>query len=110
MGNIGLKQKYEGNTMPFLTLKALGVIMIVAMSALPSEAQEVQQVEANHVAEISVLSEKTYQNPFMEVELDAIVTAPDGAHVRVPAFWAGGKRWSFRYASSEPGEQAAAYI
>ena len=38
-----------------------------------------QKVEANRVVEISLVSEKTYQNPFMEVELDAIVTQPDSA-------------------------------
>ena len=65
-----------------------------------------QKVEANRVAEISLVSEKTYQNPFMEVELDAIVTQPDGKQLRVPAFWAGGNRWCFRYSSPTPGKLA----
>ena len=65
-----------------------------------------QKVEANRVAEISLVSERTYQNPFMEVELDAIVTQPDGTQLRVPAFWAGGNRWCFRYASPKPGQVA----
>ena len=63
-----------------------------------------QKVEANRVVEISLVSEKTYQNPFMEVELDAIVTQPDRAPFRIPAFWAGGNRWCFRYASPELGQ------
>jgi hypothetical protein len=29
-----------------------------------------QKVEANRVAEISLVSERTYQNPFMEVEIE----------------------------------------
>jgi len=62
-----------------------------------------QRVEANRVAEISLVSERIYQNPFMEVTLDAIVTQPDGKQLHVPAFWAGGKRWCFRYASPRPG-------
>jgi hypothetical protein len=61
------------------------------------------KVEANRVADISLLSEKTYPNPFMAVELDAIVTEPDGARFRVPAFWAGGNRWRFRYSSPKVG-------
>jgi len=62
-----------------------------------------QKVEANRVAELSLVSEKNYQNPFTEVELDAIITQPDGVRLRVPAFWAGGNRWCFRYASATPG-------
>lgn len=62
-----------------------------------------QKVEANRVAEISLISEKTYPNPFMEVELDAIITQPDGTQLRVPAFWAIGNRWCFRYASGTLG-------
>ncbi len=60
-------------------------------------------MEANCIAEITCVSEKIYKNPFIAVELDAIITGPDRAQVRVPAFWAGGNRWRFRYASSVPG-------
>jgi hypothetical protein len=65
-----------------------------------------QTVEANRVAEITLVSGKTYQNPFMEVELDAIITQPDGTQLRVPGFWAGGNRWCIRYASGTPGLHA----
>ncbi|MBM4034148.1 MAG: DUF4038 domain-containing protein [Planctomycetes bacterium] len=65
-----------------------------------------QKVEANVVAEIALLSDKTYHSPFMEVELHALLTQPDGSQLRVPAFWAGGSRWCFRYASSKTGRVA----
>jgi hypothetical protein len=39
----------------------------------------------------------------MELELDAVVTRPDGKQLRVPAFWAGGKEWKFRYATDQIG-------
>jgi hypothetical protein len=71
-----------------------------------SPAAASPQVETNRVAEISLISEKTYQNPFMELELDAIITQPDGAQLRVPAFWAGENRWCVRYASALPGLHA----
>ncbi|MCX6974348.1 MAG: DUF5060 domain-containing protein, partial [Verrucomicrobia bacterium] len=61
------------------------------------------RVEANRVAEVSLVSGKTYANPFMEVEVDAVVTRPDGKQLRVPAFWAGGNDWKFRYASELTG-------
>jgi hypothetical protein len=89
--------------MRLITLKMAAVLMIIGMSALSFTAENVQTVEANRVAEITFVSEKTYQNPFMEVVLDALVTAPDGAQMRVPAYWAGANRWAFRFASDMPG-------
>jgi hypothetical protein len=63
-------------------------------------------IEANTVTEIIVESGKAYENPFMDVTLDAVVTAPDGATMRLPAFWTGGNRWAFRFASPHPGSYA----
>jgi hypothetical protein len=62
-----------------------------------------QKGEANRVVEVELISKKTYQNPFKEVELDAIIQQPDGTQLRVPAYWAGGNRWCFRHASFTPG-------
>src|SRR6266516_3034218 len=58
----------------------------------------------NHVTEITFTSSKPYADPFNEVDLDVIFTAPGGAEARVPAFWAGGRTWRVRYASLEVGE------
>lgn len=57
------------------------------------------KIEANRVAEVSLVSDKAYKNPFTEIELDAIVTQPGGKRLRVPMFWAGNKQWRLRYAS-----------
>ena len=66
--------------------------MISGMSAVSLAAENAQTVEANRIAEVTFASEKTYQNPFMEVVLDALITTPDGTQMRIPAFWAGDKR------------------
>jgi hypothetical protein len=82
----------------FLTLAASLLMPLTAIhAAAPAK------VEANQVKEISLVSSKPYANPFMEVELDAVVTRPDGKQLRVPAFWAGGNDWKFRYASELTG-------
>ncbi|HIG87814.1 MAG TPA: DUF4038 domain-containing protein [Planctomycetes bacterium] len=65
-----------------------------------------QEVEANRVVEIELESIETYENPFVEIELDAVFTGPDGEERRIPAFWGGGNRWSFRYSSSVLGVHA----
>ena len=60
-------------------------------------------VEAYQVAEVALVSGTSYANPFMGAQLDAVVTHPDGAQLRVPGFWAGGTDWRFRYASGKVG-------
>ena len=71
--------------------------------SLELAAEAVQKVEANRVAEVALVSGKTYKNPFVEIELNAVVTQPDGNKLRVPMFWAGGNRWCLRYASTTVG-------
>jgi hypothetical protein len=81
------------------TLLTLTLGLLLSLSAQAKETK----IEANRVAEVSLVSAKPYANPFMEVEVDAVVTRPDGKQLRVPAFWAGGDDWKFRYASELTG-------
>jgi hypothetical protein len=85
-------------------LLAVAASLLMPLTVIQAAAPE--KVEANRVKEISLFSAKDYSNPFMEVELDAVVTRPDGKQLRVPAFWAGGKDWKFRYASEQTGTHA----
>jgi hypothetical protein len=57
----------------------------------------------NRVHEWTFASAKAYADPFNEVTLDLVVTAPDGQRLRVPAFWAGQQTWRARYSSPQPG-------
>ena len=81
-----------------LALIALSALPITALGALPT-----MTTQANCVVEVTLTSEKTYVNPFIEAVVTAVVNTPDGRHLRVPAFWAGGNRWHFRYASGTLG-------
>ena len=60
---------------------------------------QAEDVQANCVAQVTLTSDKSYTNPFVEVKLDAIVTRPDGPELQVPMFWDGDDRWCLRYAS-----------
>lgn len=90
-------------------MKVTGLQSWIVMAALLGINTWVAQgagwikIEANQVAEVKLDSGKTYENPFVEIELDAVVTQPDGDKLQVPMFWEGGKRWRLRYASSEVG-------
>jgi hypothetical protein len=56
-------------------------------------------VFANGLAEVELVAERDYADSFNDVTLDVSFTAPDGTICKVPAFWAGGRRWKARYAS-----------
>jgi len=57
----------------------------------------------NCVAEWHLTSNQRYDDPFNEVTVDVVVTGPDGSERRVPAYWAGERRWGVRWSSPEPG-------
>jgi hypothetical protein len=42
-------------------------------------------------------------DPFNDVQVDMLVTAPDGSQLRIPAYWAGGQTWRVRYSSPAVG-------
>jgi len=61
------------------------------------------RVEAGRMAEVALTSSKDRPDPFNSVTLDVDFTAPDGATLRAPAFWDGGKTWRVRYSSRQRG-------
>ena len=44
-----------------------------------------------------------YSDPFNDVQLDILITRPDGSEQVVPAFWAGEQTWRVRYSSTQVG-------
>jgi len=94
--------KNHADKLRYTKLAAIVGIALCGLSVV-ARAAESLKVEANRVGQLVLVSEKTYQNPFVEVELDAVVTKPDGSQLRVPMFWAGGNRWCLRYASTDVG-------
>jgi hypothetical protein len=57
------------------------------------------KTQASVVQEIRLEAAAPHGDPFNELTVDAVVSDPSGAKLRVPAFWAGGKVWKVRYAS-----------
>lgn len=79
------------------------VIVLALLQAVSVAAERIQMVKQNSVVEVEAISKRAYQNPFVEVTVDAVVTTPAGKSLRVPAFWKGNDQWAFRYASAELG-------
>jgi hypothetical protein len=49
------------------------------------------------VFETSFTSGRKYDNPFLDVQVDVVFRSGD-QHWLVPAFWAGGDKWTVRFA------------
>jgi len=60
------------------------------------------RVNANRVFEWRLQSSGACLDPFNELELDVHFSGPGGEQV-VPAFWAGGQEWAFRFSARVPG-------
>jgi hypothetical protein len=75
----------------------------VSTSTIKSGLGQARVAATGEPTEWSYTSGKQYPDPFNQVDLDALVTRPDGQQERMPAFWAGGSTWRVRYAPPVPG-------
>src|SRR5437868_7061935 len=79
--------------------------LFAATSALAKDADmNPSNGTVNQLAELTFTSNKAYADPFNDVQLDMLITAPDGAQLRVPAFWSGKQTWRVRYSSPQSGQ------
>ena len=77
-----------------------GPITSLALSCLPAvHAVDAAQWE---VFETSYESAKAYSNAFTEVEVGVVFTQGE-KQWKVPAFWAGDRKWTVRFAPPEQG-------
>jgi len=53
--------------------------------------------------EIILHSDKSYANPFMDVDIDAVFTHSDGTTIALPGFWNGGNEWKVRFSPEKAG-------
>jgi hypothetical protein len=81
---------------------AVACVALCRATATTSATQPLV-IDANLVIELTFTSQADHEDPFNQIELDVVFRAPDGASLRVPAFWAGGKTWRMRYASAKQG-------
>jgi hypothetical protein len=69
-------------------------LALCALAQVSAHAADVGQWE---VFETSYDSEKTYAKPFADVEVNVVFRSGDKQWI-VPAFWAGGGKWTVRFA------------
>ena len=62
-----------------------------------------EQVHVYEVVEESFTAAKTYDNPYMDVDLWIDLHGPEGQAIRIPAFWDGGQSFKVRMIATTPG-------
>ena len=55
------------------------------------------------VVEVTFNADKTYVNPYVDVDLWVDLTGPGGTY-KIPAFWDGGNTFRVRLVATEPGK------
>lgn len=88
-----------------LRLPRLGLLMSIGLLAAcrTEVGATVRRGQVHTPVQWSFQSGRSYADPFNEVELDVVFTDPAGREQRVPAFWAGGSKWTVRYAPHTTG-------
>src|ERR1700733_6140342 len=85
------------------------LVLVLASMAIGLKAQsqmasaDVRMAEQHEPIEWGYTSQKTYSDPFNEVDVDVVFTNETGGQWRVPTFWAGGNEWRVRFAPPQPG-------
>lgn len=67
-----------------------------------------RQTMQERLVEWTIQSQKTYSDPFNDVEVD-VVFSKDGQSWRIPTFWRGGQQWTVRFAPPFPGTYTYRY-
>ena len=83
-------------------VKAVAATAVAGSMATDVQTQE-RAATAGTPTEWAWKSGRQYDDPFNQVDVDAIVTLPSGAEERIPGFWGGESIWRVRYAPPVPG-------
>src|SRR4051812_45135100 len=75
------------------------VFLGVALAQQACGADATLKTQANVIVEVALEAQREHDDPFNSVTVDVVFREPSGKSLRVPAFWAGGKKWKARYAS-----------
>ena len=86
-----------------MTAQAARTLFVTALLLGVAPARGESPAAYNRLFERTFQSQKTYADPFNDVDVDVVFTGA-GKSWRVPTFWRGGNRWTVRFAPPAPGE------
>jgi hypothetical protein len=74
------------------------LVLILLITPVKAETANVWQC-----FEISFKASNKYKNPYLDVDLWGEFKGPNGAFLKIPAFWDGGNTWKIRFAPTYEG-------
>jgi len=84
---------------------ALVFLVVLLVPGFAGTSAPVRKVEQWKRIDIELISAKTYNNPFLDVSIDAVFThTKSGESVTIPGFWNGDNRWVVRFSPIKPGK------
>ena len=105
-----------GNAMPHVYASGLNTVSgndalqmtTFNLGARNAENSEWHELEEQTVAvwdrtDIVLTSSKTYENPYLDVEVEAVFTHIDGTEIKLSGFWNGDNEWRVRFAPTLEG-------
>ncbi len=66
-------------------------------------ADNTEQVEVWRRTDVILTAEKSYDNPYKDVDIDAVFTHEDGTEIKLYGFWNGGSEWRVRFSPTKVG-------
>ena len=89
------------------TLKLLSIMLGLCMAApcciAAADSDVLEKVEVWERTDIILKSEKSYKNPYLDVDIDATFTHEDGTEIKLYGFWNGGDEWRVRFSPTKKG-------
>ncbi|MGB3536486.1 MAG: DUF4038 domain-containing protein [Microcoleaceae cyanobacterium] len=107
-----LEDAEEINTEAEFVIPGVYVLRLTATDGELSSSDEVvisvdidgkAEVDTYDIFETTINHSGNYQNPYTQVEATATIQSPDREIMRIPLFWNGGNRWTFRYSPGKEG-------
>ena len=99
----------EQNAMKRNAVKIFALILTVFIFAGSiftvsfSGYDDMEQVQIRRRTDIILQSGKEYENPYTDVDIDAVFTHEDGTSIRLYGFWNGGNEWRVRFSPTKTG-------
>ena len=82
----------------------LGLMMSASGICAASGADNTDKVQVWRRTDIVLQSEKEYNNPYKDVDIDAVFTHEDGTKINLYGFWNGGGEWRVRFSPTKTGK------
>jgi len=86
-----------------LAIDFILITILLYNLSLPQSFASVSQVKQFGLFEAEFTSSNSYNNPYVDVSLSALVTSPSNRTFRVDGYWQGADRWKLRIMPTELG-------